>query len=219
MCVLLFQIFQLVLIAVTLGIATMPFTFYMIPTEDVQWFCDSTAEEMNAYFATSGDDSFYVQQALDGKTYVDEADAVINARTSLMCTSDCACANDNWDAWGESADSSWVNGGTVTNWSECAALIEANPPREGNPLDAIATYFDGLLGVLENDFNCQGICTPGNFFLFKEVDDGPPGRGCLPALKEDFTSSAFAGMIVLFVVAGMDLLLFICMFGMFKKDD
>jgi hypothetical protein len=38
-CVLLFQIFQIGLIFLTIVIAIMPISFWLIPNEDIEWFC------------------------------------------------------------------------------------------------------------------------------------------------------------------------------------
>jgi hypothetical protein len=63
-----------------------------------------------------------------GREYVAEADATIIARDDIMCTTDCPCKVDNFDAW-EDVDSTtknaWEsNSNGVTNWSDCAAKLD-----------------------------------------------------------------------------------------------
>ena len=212
-CVLLFLIFQIILMAVTIVIATLPFTIWAIDQEDIDWFCDNDVQQIENDLILSS--SSYDMIIVEGKNYVDQVDAIIGQREAIMCTSQCPCDIENFDLWGEDFDDTDLvadaaNG--VDDWAECALLLGA----ESND---IQNYFDGLLEILEEQFDCQGICTPGNFWLFKDVDDGPVENACLKSLKEDFAGPAMAAVIVLFITIVIDLALFICMFGMFKSDD
>lgn len=85
-------------------------------------------------------------------------------------------------------------------------------------LEYTIAYYDNILSILENDFNCQGICAPGDFWLFRDVAEGKPQGNCLEALKADFSGSAFGAMIVLLITCLVDLLLFICMFKQCKGE-
>lgn len=124
----------------TLIIAIVPMGMYMISAEDLTWFCDTPLEDttvtsndgMKTYFA--GDEGRFVSKILMAKEYVDMADESVNARSSLMCKdSQCCCdtgADTTWSAWNGDdsafvAPSDWCNGGTISNWSDCAAEVAA----------------------------------------------------------------------------------------------
>lgn len=208
-CVLLYQIFQAGLIIVTLVIAIMPFAFWMIPAEDMTWWCLNDAESLGLHYALVGDDSWYVEHIINGRTYVADADDTISQRDNIMCTAQCPCDIENFEDWGPAFDTSnlrtEIDTG-VDDWSDCEDRLELEEA------GIFASYFDGFLQTMEEEFDCQGICTAGNFWLFKDVDDGPVGDACLTALKSDFSSSAMGATIVLFITVLIDLMIFLCMF-------
>jgi len=225
----LFQLFQLVLLGFTIGIAIMPFAFYMIPNEDVTTFCSDYAS-MQEEFATNADGAWYVAFLDRANDYVTLADTTINIRSDIMCTDACCCDLQGTTVaagWGEDFNTEGrCFDGAIKNWSECEASLNDEAEAEAaddrstwtDPRGSLETYLDGVLKVLEDEFNCQGICSSGDFYLFKDVNEGKPESGCLPTLKADFSSASFAAMIVLFCVAAVDLLIFICMFGMYKRN-
>lgn len=213
LCVVLFLVFQVILILLTLIIAIMPFTIYALDSEDVAWFCSTDKVSLEAELDLT--ESAWKDMILLGKDYVTQVDDVINAREAIMCTSQCPCDIDNFDAWTDVDTSDRVAtsaAGGVDDWAECQALLGA----ESNQ---IQTYYDSILSILESEFECQGICTSGDFWLFREVSDGPVEDACLLRLKEDFASPAMAACIVLFITIVIDIALFVCMFGMCKSDD
>lgn len=61
-----------------MAVATMPLTFWMIPTTDIEWFCNSTLEDMKIHWniqpeytgSEPEDESWYVDLVLEGKSYV-----------------------------------------------------------------------------------------------------------------------------------------------------
>jgi hypothetical protein len=157
---------------------------------------------------------------LRGKKYVVEADDTLNQRDQLMCTTFCPCDVENWDKWTQKDDSfSEANlvkdDEGVDDWSDCEERIGLNE----NYASAFKTYFDGILEILEEDFNCQGICSHGRFFLFREVDEGPVEDYCLIKLKKDFTTASMGASVVLIITLFIDFLLFVCMFGMMKDPN
>lgn len=226
LCVGLFQIFQIALFLLTLVIAIVPAGMYMISEDNLNWFCAETESSLTTFWSQNGETPSPVEEMIaQARGFVAQADDSITARSGLMCVEDCPCDVENFDLW-ETTDSTWVANGSVNNWAECSALLalmpevggrnEASQPEAFKQLQA---YFDNILMTLETGFDCQGICESGNFFLFDTVSRGPPARTCLPAMKDDFSGSSFAGMIVMFVTCVVDLLLFICMFKQCKKDD
>jgi hypothetical protein len=85
--------------------------------------------------------------------------------------------------------------------------------------EALEKTFDGLLRVLEVEFDCQGLCTPGNFWLYRDVSEGPPGQGCMISIKHSFNAAAFGACIVMLIAVFIDLMLFGFMFTMCKADE
>jgi hypothetical protein len=75
-----------------------------------------------------------------------------------MCTIACPCDVENFDAWVDYHDAAdfnaddFVANGTVETWEDCKAIVETE---EGTHF---ANYFDSLLRVMEEDFECQGLC-------------------------------------------------------------
>lgn len=131
----LFQLFQLVLIAMTLVIAALPFSFYAISDNDVETFCNTSYEDMQANYPFTTES--YEEMVLEGRKYVEKVDDTVNQRSELMCTSSCPCAIDSWDKWGDDFNSrDFELGGTITNWEGCATELDANPDRNGNSLTA-----------------------------------------------------------------------------------
>jgi hypothetical protein len=145
-----------------------------------------------------------------------------------MCKDPCCCdvADSEWTAWstgeGWTAPNAWCNNGDVALWSDCKANISTfngEQTRENNKMSEYATaYFDNLLSILETEFQCQGICESSDFWLFNNVAGGRPSKPCLAQLHDDFSGSAFGGMIVLLITCLIDLLLFICMFKQCKEE-
>lgn len=44
-------------------------------------------------------------------------------------------------------------------------------------------YFD-LAEWVEDSFDCAGICTEVNFFVFSDINDGPPTENCMDSLRD-----------------------------------
>jgi hypothetical protein len=44
-------------------------------------------------------------------------------------------------------------------------------------------YFD-LAEWVENKFDCAGICTGVNFYVFSDINDGPPTESCMDSLRD-----------------------------------
>jgi hypothetical protein len=61
--------------------------------------------------------------------------------------------------------------------------------------------------LLAEEFECQGICHAGNYWLYPEEADIVTGKvpgefdGCLYTIKREFEKGALAGCLVLFFTA------------------
>ena len=58
-------------------------------------------------------------------------------------------------------------------------------------LNVFPDDFRELAEYLEATFGCSGMCRAQNFWVFKDVRDGPPPKACLVKLTEDFNNQAF----------------------------
>lgn len=223
-----YQIFLLVLFALTIFIATLPFSFWMVSSDDMKWFCAQSPDSMRAYFAGDdtitpprpADNSWYVEHAINGRQFVADADATINERDAIMCSDQCPCDVDNWDKWIEAdSDFSTTNlekdDDGVDDWSECQDRLDAiaaDPPRGATIIGTVQNYFDGILELFEEEYKCQGICESGRFYLFREVDEGPvENGGCLTTMKDKFSGRSMIAAIILLVTAAIDLFVWFCM--------
>ena len=56
-----------------------------------------------------------------------------------------------------------------------------------------------LISDLESQFACNGICTKGAFYYFKDVAGGPPTSNCLTALKTVFNNKPIAVGVILLI--------------------
>ena len=44
--------------------------------------------------------------------------------------------------------------------------------------------YAGFLTIIEDDFNCAGVCTPSSYYLFTDVNRGKPVGNCKSAISE-----------------------------------
>lgn len=200
-------------------LSILPLALYSISEETIDWFCNNDIDQLKLEFSKA-DSPSAVQSLEDGKQFVLDVDASLAQRTVIMCTSECPCDADSTEQeqWGTGVrgDAVWDDNG-VDNWADCAELIGADTNASNEMQDALVAQFDGLLQALEEDFDCQGLCTPGNFYLYREVDDGPPPSGCMKSIKKTFNTSAGAAIVVMFLAVAVDFFLFIWMFAMCKN--
>lgn len=218
-CVLLFEIFQAALVVATFVLAVLPFGFYMVSQENIDWFCESSDTEVAANFGEE-DSAWYVDLVLEGKAYVTDIDGALAARSDIMCTETCPCDVTDWSLWTaanadfDTSDLVIDNDTGIEDWAGCSALITSEEDADNAVNAGVKEYFNSLLQILENDFDCQGICNGGAFWLYGDVQDGPADSApCLPTLKSNFSSKSLGASIVLFITVLIDLLLFICMLG------
>ena len=66
-----------------------------------------------------------------------------------------------------------------------------------------------LMRTLEADFSCSGVCTPGLFWFFRPVTDGPPLINCINGIKTTFAKETTNVGIALVISFGFTFLAFI----------
>ena len=62
--------------------------------------------------------------------------------------------------------------------TECAASNLTSDVRK-NMLS-----YKGLMSIIENDFDCAGMCQVSDFYLFTDVNKGIPAHSCKQALSD-----------------------------------
>ena len=198
-----------ILLILTTILALLPLAIYSIKEEDIEWFCETGRRGIETEY-TGGSQA----ALLEAKDFVDDIDSYLALRAQVICTEACPCNIVNYLPWntkfGHDFDMSvYRETGETTDWESCEEYMGVD--EDENLLDK---KFDSLLNILEDEFDCQGICSPGMFWLYREVTDGPPEEGCLLQMKQRFNKGAGAAVIVLFITIAVDLLLWICMFGL-----
>jgi hypothetical protein len=89
-------------------------------------------------------------------------------------------------------------------FSECYDDIlgmQANNTPTGLPekLNDVGTSVMNFLHDLEDNFACNGICKPGLFWLFKDINTFPPTSNCQQGIKDSFEEYATAIAVALLV--------------------
>lgn len=114
---------------------------------------------------------------------------------NTLCHQACPC---NWT----SGNSSYViNAGGSPQTQGC--------PGFNDKFSAYSDYFVAL-ELIEDEFNCAGICERSPYYLFSDVNKGQPGQACAPKIQdylETYSKRIGAAAIVVAVVL---LLIIIC---------
>jgi hypothetical protein len=72
--------------------------------------------------------------------------------------------------------------------------------------------------TLEESFTCSGLCSAPNFWLSRDVTEGPPPNACIYNLKQRFNRSASALAYTTTGTAFMIFLVFIFHYGLYLID-
>eukprot|EP00347_Sterkiella_histriomuscorum_P017389 403349568 len=87
---------------------------------------------------------------------------------------------------------------------------------------SIDSNLKDLIETLESDFNCNGICSPGNFYFFRKVQEGPPNKNCINGIKDQFKEKPLAIGVILIVSFFLTTMSVFLVYGMCccrKKND
>lgn len=107
-------------------------------------------------------------------------------------------------------------------------ITDLKDPRSMNRqegIDAINYLMNGfffpIFSVLEGNFDCQGICEPSNFYMTRDVTDGPPESNCLIPVSR-YAKSMFSTfgviILILFLYLFSIMVLGCCSCRKFKDD-
>ena len=97
-------------------------------------------------------------------------------------------------------------------WS-CYEYLQSTNQTQGTYYEINESY-KGLFEDLEDEFNCNGVCRPGIFYLFKDVVEGPPTKRCLDSAIEYFGRRPIAVGVVLLVSCFLTFITFVISFSL-----
>lgn len=80
-------------------------------------------------------------------------------------------------------------------------------------LKNITVEMQEFVEQIEGEFNCSGVCTPGPFFWFAKLDQGPPEQNCIEGIRAAFRSKPLAVGVVLLVTFVLTFATFITQFS------
>jgi len=78
----------------------------------------------------------------------------------------------------------------------------------------VSEGMETLIRAMEDEFSCNGICTPGAFYFFRNLDAGPPTQNCLNGLKDVFKDKPLAIGILLLISFFFTIFAFITSYGL-----
>ncbi len=111
--------------------------------------------------------------------FLPELEAVYRpGMSSFFCSESCPCKADR-DSFPSTADYL----GTQMNSSSGASTIRNCPPSAYTASSARDSVL-ALVGMMEEQFECSGICTRERWFYFSDVNRGPPKSRCAPKLLD-----------------------------------
>ncbi len=75
----------------------------------------------------------------------------------------------------------------------------SNGVQYGKYLEDVSSGLQDLISNLESTFSCNGICTAGAFYYFKDISAGPPTTNCLQGIKSILQNKPIACGILLLI--------------------
>lgn len=96
--------------------------------------------------------------------------------------------------------------GTYTTLLSCYEDKKVAWESSGNP--TLDTEMVNSIKTLEESFNCSGLCQAPDFWISKDVTEGPPPNACVFNLKDRFNKSGGA---LAYATAGTGFVIF-CIF-------
>ena len=145
-----------------------------------------------------------------------------------MCKPFCPCVSVNYSLWPEPLQTelkkptnanppgAYRFNGKQTSLLGCyenrkdAWVQSGLPPMETDAASAIKT--------LEANFQCSGLCKAPNFWLSRDVTEGPPPNGCIFNLKQRFNQKGAALAYSTVATAAVIFLVFIFHYGLYLLD-
>ena len=108
--------------------------------------------------------------------------------------------------------------GDIPNVMRDDDRFEREPGEHGGD-SFVMTHLDEVefYSILEDEFNCSGMCQPGLFFFGKNIKNGPPTETCLHHLKEYMEDVAAPYAEFGCLSAVFALLIFVCHVGLYNR--
>eukprot|EP00349_Pseudokeronopsis_sp_Brazil_P008578 CAMPEP_0202964820 /NCGR_PEP_ID=MMETSP1396-20130829/8914_1 /ASSEMBLY_ACC=CAM_ASM_000872 /TAXON_ID= /ORGANISM="Pseudokeronopsis sp., Strain Brazil" /LENGTH=211 /DNA_ID=CAMNT_0049687209 /DNA_START=169 /DNA_END=804 /DNA_ORIENTATION=+ len=127
-----------------------------------------------------------------------QIDTMYSDGEGILCTSACPCDANSAD-WGAEGDDMVTSSLGQSKLTDC-------------PVDGISDYdsdhYEDLLVTLESYTDCAGMCTVPKYYLFSEVDKGPPSSTCVDDIEELLQEYGVLTAVVLFLVGFLGLFTF-----------
>lgn len=133
------------------------------------------------------------EDCADSSEFKDANNAVEDA-DSLICTDECPCDMDADLAQQYLLAGVVVTLGsadTIENCDPCSTFGSVNDNDCESSDEIVDRYFSNdeqgyftLLKWMEEKFDCSGICYPGTFYLFSDVNNGKPDESCMDSVKD-----------------------------------
>lgn len=112
-----------------------------------------------------------------------------------MCTDFCPCKND-WDfrLYGTARALNFADhkrndynfDGDQTVFTDCYAERRNLWLQQDSQRQAVDEEIISLMKLLEEQFDCSGMCSYATFWASRSIKDGPPKQACIYKLKESF---------------------------------
>jgi len=154
------------------------------------------------YGRTKVDDILQDEEDCRDSEMFEDADKAIITSAALICTNVCPCDMDE-----ELKDRYFVeynrvildgNAEAITNCEPCSTLdalpeevLESEECQTLTSENFIDTYFSEdeqdafeIAEWVEDEFDCAGICTPVNFYVFSDVNRGIPTDSCMEEVRD-----------------------------------
>jgi len=123
-----------------------------------------------------------------------DANSAVEAADALMCKDECPCDMDpdlvaRYILLGE--DVTLGSADNVQDCDPCSSIENLNETDCETSDEIIDKYFSNdekdyfsLLEWCEDKFDCSGICYPGTYYLFSDVNNGIPEESCMDSLRD-----------------------------------
>ena len=133
--------------------------------------------------------------ACSSTDWLKDANEYAGQAENLLCHQGCPCQ--------------WNNGNSSYVISSNGSLRIQDCPGYSQKFSAFSDYFVAM-ELIEDEFNCAGICVESPYYLFTNVNKGTPGQACAPKIQDYLSTYSKRIGAASIVVAVVLLLIIIC---------
>jgi hypothetical protein len=187
-CVCSFGVLSVLLLTVYAIISFTLMSIIFVPPQTVEDFCNGDLDE-------SAIPEVFKKMLEDSTIYIRELDSDLEKTVDkYMCTDLCPCVQVDYELWNatlqqelkkEKFDGGLYNfGGEYKSFYEC--YEDKKIAWEASGFEPVNQKVMNAVRDFENNLNCSGLCDPPNFWVFRDVTEGPPTTSCVYNLKNEF---------------------------------